>query len=405
MILNFVNGTEVQKQACRDVAHNLLNLPFDSIPLNLTIEFVKDPSPTIHDEFGFAEWSYGSPSGTIRIANIAPSWPEPWRGIKFLREVFAHEVGHIFFAALPQARRAQIAQMFGAKSDDEAVVNPKSQPWEKRVTEGIAETFKDAFLPQRYRRHANRTQRRISLSLYPEFRALFRQVPGDRLSFFHPDGRNAYEEDIGEEDIFPGSIYEPTVKHTPNNSSLEGGVLLVGPADAGSVITARLRPYSLVNGFAPGGFSQAVLWRVNDENVFSSNVELQWVFNDGLVRFRPFIASADDGADYFNLELLGASSAPGNPTEPYNIGLPEGDLRGFNITIPEDIAELAISASVLTLWSVGSEGDTLQDESRIASFKTMTEGTGISVTAPTGNISPGASDGGRVRSPHPVRGG
>jgi hypothetical protein len=175
MNLTFVNGTNVQRQGVLRVAHGLLNLPFDAIPLNLTVEFVADPNPEVHNEFASTSITYGSSTAAVKISNKAPNWGQPFRGIQFLQEVFAHELGHAVFAALPEASRDAIAQMFGAKSADLAEINPPGSKWENRYLEGIAETFKDAFLPRRLRLYANRTNRRIAISRYPEFRALVRE--------------------------------------------------------------------------------------------------------------------------------------------------------------------------------------------------------------------------------------
>ena len=174
MKLTFVNGTALQKAACRTAAHNLLNFPFDDIPLTVTVEFVADPEPSIHNEFAWAETTYGSANSYIRIDEDAPDWPHPWNGVLFLQEVFAHELGHAFYSALPEASRVVVAKMFGALSDELGELKPPGSKWEDRILEGICETFKDAFLPQRFRKLTNRTNRRISINKYPEFRSLWR---------------------------------------------------------------------------------------------------------------------------------------------------------------------------------------------------------------------------------------
>lgn len=175
MDLNFVNGNGVQKAACEKVARNLLNLPFHAIPLSLTIEFIPDPDPSQHNEFAITEYTYGSTSAKIKIASKAPNWGEPYRGILFLQEVFAHELGHAIFAALPESSRIAIANLFGAASDEISELHPPGSSWEDRYIEGIAETFKDAFQPQSMRRYSNRTNRHIQLIEYPQFRHLVRE--------------------------------------------------------------------------------------------------------------------------------------------------------------------------------------------------------------------------------------
>lgn len=175
MKLTFANGTDLQKAACRTVVGNLLNLPSEAMPVEVLVEFVADPLAGMHNEFAATLWTYNSNSATTRIANVAPHWPEPWEGMRFLQETFAHELGHVLFAALTEAGRLAVAGLFGADTDDPAVLQPPGTPWEDHVMEGIAETFKDAFLPRRFRRYSNRTRRLLSISRYPEFRKLFRE--------------------------------------------------------------------------------------------------------------------------------------------------------------------------------------------------------------------------------------
>lgn len=175
MELDFLSGRADQKEAVEFAMRNLLNLPFDSIPVNVSIEFTADPLPSTHNEFAVTAWTYDDPNISTKIAAVAPDWPVPWDGLQFLYETTAHEFGHGLFAALPQQHRIRIAEMFGAASDDIEELNPEDAPWVDRIMEGIAETFKDAFLPRRYRRYANRTNHKLSIYRYPEFRQIFRE--------------------------------------------------------------------------------------------------------------------------------------------------------------------------------------------------------------------------------------
>lgn len=175
MELNLLSGNDFQRSVVRQTLHSFLNLPFDQIPFTMDVEFIKDPNPESHNEFADTAFTYGSREALVQIAQVAPNWLGPWHGVAFFREVVAHESGHAFFAALPADTRSEIAQMFGAKSDDLDEINPKGANWENRIIEGIAETFKDAFLPQRLRRYANRTNKRIPIHRYPEFRRIWRR--------------------------------------------------------------------------------------------------------------------------------------------------------------------------------------------------------------------------------------
>lgn len=224
MELTFTNGTSLQQSACRTVAHNLLNLPFDSIPLELTVEFTPDPLESTHNEFAATAWQYGSLEAETRIASVAPNWKPPWRGVRFLQETFAHELGHALFASLPEARRIAIAQMFGADSDSLEELSPAGSAWEDRISEGIAETFKDAFLPQRYRRYTNRTNHRISISRYPEFRALWREaVPESSIG--PPLGVGETPVSEYDEDLFAQGHTQTLVPEIPELNVLVPGSL------------------------------------------------------------------------------------------------------------------------------------------------------------------------------------
>lgn len=177
MRLFFNNGSAAQKAACRFAAHNLLNYPFATIPLYLTVEFVADPVEELHNEYAATTWTYNDQVATIKIKNTAGS-PETG-GVNFLQESFVHELAHALFAALPTGKRTAIARMFGAESDDIDELFPENRDWRDLIGEGIVETFKDAFLPRRFRVYTNRTNHSISISRYPEFRGLWR--PGGSL--------------------------------------------------------------------------------------------------------------------------------------------------------------------------------------------------------------------------------
>jgi len=190
MKLTFANGTSRQQTQWRQAIQHLLSLPMDSMPLSIEVSFVEPSEVTGHGHTDLAAttWEYDSTSSTTKVRNDAPGYDGQRKtlealaasmGLKYnadihYNETAAHELGHSLFAALPQEARIAIAALFGAKSDDISELSPDSQPWEDRIIEGIAETFKEAFLPRRHRVFPNRTQKRIPYSAFPEFRRLFR---------------------------------------------------------------------------------------------------------------------------------------------------------------------------------------------------------------------------------------
>jgi hypothetical protein len=197
VLLVFKNGTNVQKELVREALAELLHFPLDSIGLSeWEIEFVADPDEgKSHNEFAITTYTYNSGEAVTRIRQDAPHFPEPWGGARFFKETVIHEFAHAVYANLAPGTRLQVAEMFGATTDDPKVIGNPAKLWEERVVEGIAETFKDAFLPQRFRRYANRTKRHLSLLRYQEFRELFRGSFGAG-GFSYVYGSGAFRVDL-----------------------------------------------------------------------------------------------------------------------------------------------------------------------------------------------------------------
>lgn len=189
MDLIFTNGSSRQQAQWRQALHSLLNLPFEKIPLTIEVSFV-DPAELIgggHTDLAQTSWTYGSSEATTKVRNDAPGFGTADASLKALaasmglvynadihyNETAAHETGHALFAALPEESRIAIAQMFGAKGDGIEELSAGVR-WEDRIIEGIADTFKEAFLPRRLRVFPNRTNRSIPYNKFPEFRQLFR---------------------------------------------------------------------------------------------------------------------------------------------------------------------------------------------------------------------------------------
>lgn len=187
MIYNFANGTNVQQSMWREAVGHLLHLPSSAINLSVSVTF----QPTIpggHTDLALTTWAYGSTSASTVVRDDAlhfgPSQAAleaeaaglglPYSAEKFYLETAVHELAHALYASLPEEHRVQIAELFGAKGDSIEELQPKGSAWQDRIMEGIAETFKEAFLPRRYRVFPNRTNRRISYSEFRRFRSLWR---------------------------------------------------------------------------------------------------------------------------------------------------------------------------------------------------------------------------------------
>lgn len=219
MNLGFEEANAQQEDLWLTALHNLLNLPFGLIPLDVIVEFV-DPSELIghgHTDLASTETTYDSSESTTRVRNDAPGFGSADRSLEALaaqmgleysaarhfHETAAHELGHSFFAALPHAQRLAIVKMFGATTDDLEVINDQDKEWQDRVVEGVAETFKEAFLPRRFRVFPNRSNRRIAYHEFPAFREHFRGGSG----FSYVYGSDDFRVDLSGECNLSGRPY------------------------------------------------------------------------------------------------------------------------------------------------------------------------------------------------------
>ncbi len=191
MNLEFLNGTDEQKGHWKAALGRLLNLPMAAMPLQVKVKF-SDPGTVVnkgHKDLAITTWTYGSTASETVVRNDAPNFGNQRKSLeaeaaavgvefnsaKFYGETAAHELGHSAFASLPEEIRVKIAKLFGAKSDKISELSPTGADWEDKIIEGIAETFKEAFVPRRFRVFGNRTNRSISYTLFPRFRKLFRE--------------------------------------------------------------------------------------------------------------------------------------------------------------------------------------------------------------------------------------
>lgn len=188
MEYNFANGTAKQKEAWRHAAHLLLNLPFDAIPLTVEIEFTPSVSLGDQTDFAFTTFTYDDQASKTEVRNDYPAygsldagliaeaaaWGLQYNAALHGNETAVHELGHSVFAAIPHTFRVKVAELFGAKSDNIKELTAGAR-WQDRYIEAIAETFKEAFLPRRYRVFANRTSIKLPYSEFPKFRRLIRE--------------------------------------------------------------------------------------------------------------------------------------------------------------------------------------------------------------------------------------
>lgn len=188
MNYTFSSGTEEQQTLWERAVGLLLHLPEEGLPLDITVSF-DDPSEIAQTSFAETTWAYDSVDSTTKVRNDAPGFGNVDEALiaeaarlgltydahQHFNETAVHELGHSAFAALPEASRLAIAALFGAESDDDAELSPPGSEWQDRIIEAIAETFKEAFLPARYRVFPNRTNIKLSYAHYAAFRRIFRE--------------------------------------------------------------------------------------------------------------------------------------------------------------------------------------------------------------------------------------
>jgi len=206
MNLTFESGTEDQQARWRQALGCMLHLTPDEIPVSVTVSFV-DPSEVAdhgHTDFALTTWTYDSLVSETKVRNDAPGFGGmdaalrslaaslglPYNSDTHFNETACHELGHSLYAALPEEHRVAIAQMFGAQGDSLEELQPVGVAWQDQIIEGIAETFKEAFLPRRFRIFSNRTNKKIPYNEYPRFRSLF------RIGTQAAGGAEAFERDL-----------------------------------------------------------------------------------------------------------------------------------------------------------------------------------------------------------------
>jgi hypothetical protein len=100
---------------------------------------------------------------------------------QFFAEAFIHELGHAFayqHMVPDDESRAVVAHWFyleaatgegNARRGLLADWSPLDKPWEERIVEGLAEFFKDVYLPDQYRVYENRTRWWMDQQYFSDF--------------------------------------------------------------------------------------------------------------------------------------------------------------------------------------------------------------------------------------------
>lgn len=177
MDLTFLNGSDHQHEVVRDALRSLLHLNLDRFNFSVEVSFAPNPvsDPLVHHPFAVTVTGFPT---TITIRDDFPHFQvggamhSEYASLDFARETVIHELGHALLHRLPRALEEEIADLFDTTPD---TWNPTGVKWENRPEEGIAETFKDAFLPNSQREFTNRTNVAIPIRKYQDFRHIFRE--------------------------------------------------------------------------------------------------------------------------------------------------------------------------------------------------------------------------------------
>ena len=173
MDLTFLNGSDQQKEVVRSAVTSLLHLDLSHFDFAVEVSFVPDPLQELHNEF--ATTTDGDPVD-MRIREDFPAFAgAEWRSTQFALETVAHEIGHAITDKLPLVDQESLATLFGTTVAAWRV----GDDWKDIPYEGIAETFKDAFLPGDMRAYSNRTNHSIPINKYAEFRSIYRNAEAD----------------------------------------------------------------------------------------------------------------------------------------------------------------------------------------------------------------------------------
>jgi len=159
-----------------------MKLDADIWPIQVDVYFADDPDPTQPDEFAVTN-TISALHFELRFRNDAPHFHNGPAAAhfdiaKFYRETVCHELGHVFSFAMNDEAQAILAKLFNTTVDGEF---PPDKVWADRPGEAIAETFKDAFLPQSKREYSNRTNIHLNYPFFPLFRALYRNAVTDGM--------------------------------------------------------------------------------------------------------------------------------------------------------------------------------------------------------------------------------
>jgi hypothetical protein len=197
VIVNYTGGTG-QQRAWFQAALAHMQFPWDSlVALTVNVSWPAEPSLPGHSEYACTTQQADYNHFALEIRNIldtdagylARNSPlgdgRPPSSLQdFYVECVAHELGHVLWFHLIDAPSppalAPICAWFvrheqgtGEIAGTPADLHPAGAKWEDMLQEGIAETLKDALLPEGFREYDNRTKWVLKKEHYTDFMSLF----------------------------------------------------------------------------------------------------------------------------------------------------------------------------------------------------------------------------------------
>jgi len=131
----------------------------------IQVYWVAEPPCPGHEEYACShEDDNGDPA--ISFRNTLDTGPPPYGGRLFYMEGVAHEIAHHIMWWWGFDSDMGLEEMFGATPAD---WNPTGAVWGTQVSEAVAETIKDIWLPRSYRAFDNRTRWRLLQARFTDF--------------------------------------------------------------------------------------------------------------------------------------------------------------------------------------------------------------------------------------------
>lgn len=167
---------------------------WDNASMTVMVEQVDEPPCSGHQDYMCTQVADGQATIFVRrraddpTAPFNQGLPNPATDTKpFFEESIIHELGHAFFflffgtdddkaAMAPWFYRASTGDGQGNPTGTVDDWNPLDKVWADRIQEGLAETFKDVYMPDAFRVYENRSNWWLDQASFPSFLTKIEQI-------------------------------------------------------------------------------------------------------------------------------------------------------------------------------------------------------------------------------------